>query len=149
MVSYGFKGGIGTASRKLSDKEGGYTLGVLVNANHGRKPELIVANVPVGKLYQQPPQLSEARSPGQSEGSIIIVIATGGIIVAGNIEYRKIRILVWFQIIDRGGNRTRWINIPDKISQHFSLLDHCSRLTFRNFIPDAPHYYRRVISVAQ
>ncbi|MDK2741335.1 MAG: P1 family peptidase [Nitrospira sp. BO4] len=76
MVSYGFKGGIGTASRKLSDKEGGYTLGVLVNANHGRKPELIVANVPVGKLYQQPPQLSEARSPGQSEGSIIIVIAT-------------------------------------------------------------------------
>ena len=37
MVSYGFKGGIGTSSRKLSDQEGGYTVGILVNANHGRR----------------------------------------------------------------------------------------------------------------
>src|SRR5215475_15074580 len=51
MVSYGFKGGIGTASRKLADKEGGYTIGVLVNANHGRRPELIVSGIPVGRLY--------------------------------------------------------------------------------------------------
>ena len=79
MVSYGFKGGIGTASRKLSEKEGGYTIGVLVNANHGRRPELVIAGVPVGKLYeppQQPQQQSQALSPGQSEGSIIVVIAT-------------------------------------------------------------------------
>lgn len=79
MISYGFKGGIGTASRKLSEKEGGYTIGVLVNANHGRRPELVVAGVPVGKLYeppQQPQQQSQALSPGQSEGSIIVVIAT-------------------------------------------------------------------------
>ena len=48
MVSYGFKGGIGTSSRKLPDEEGGYTVGVLVNANHGRRPELVVAGVPVG-----------------------------------------------------------------------------------------------------
>ena len=38
MVSYGFKGGIGTSSRRLPDIEGGYTIGVLVNANHGRRP---------------------------------------------------------------------------------------------------------------
>lgn len=76
MVSYGFKGGIGTASRKLSEKEGGYTIGVLVNANHGRRPELVIAGVPVGKLYEPPQQMSEALSPGQSEGSIIVVIAT-------------------------------------------------------------------------
>ncbi|HMS82319.1 MAG TPA: P1 family peptidase [Nitrospira sp.] len=79
MVSYGFKGGIGTASRKLPDKEGGYTIGVLVNANHGRRPELVVAGVPVGKLYdppQQTQQQSQILSPGQSEGSIIVVIAT-------------------------------------------------------------------------
>ncbi|MDH4152629.1 MAG: P1 family peptidase [Nitrospira sp.] len=76
MVSYGFKGGIGTSSRQLSDKEGGYTVGVLVNANHGRRPELLVNGVPVGKLYEQPVQTSEALVPGQSEGSIIIVIAT-------------------------------------------------------------------------
>lgn len=76
MVSYGFKGGIGTASRKLSEKEGGYTIGVLVNANHGRRPELLIAGVPVGKLYEPPPQMSDVLSPGQSEGSIIVIIAT-------------------------------------------------------------------------
>ena len=76
MVSYGFKGGIGTSSRKLSDQEGGYTVGVLANANHGRRQELVVNGVPVGKLYEPPTQVSEAPSTGQSEGSIIIVIAT-------------------------------------------------------------------------
>ncbi|CUS36307.1 DmpA family aminopeptidase [Candidatus Nitrospira nitrificans] len=76
MISYGFKGGIGTASRKLSEKEGGYTIGVLVNANHGRRPELVIAGVPVGRLYEPSRQMSEALSPGQSEGSIIVVIAT-------------------------------------------------------------------------
>ncbi len=76
MVSYGFKGGIGTASRKLSGKEGSYTVGVLVNANHGRRPELVVSGVPVGKLYEPPQQVSGALLPGQSEGSIIVVIAT-------------------------------------------------------------------------
>jgi D-aminopeptidase len=76
MVSYGFKGGIGTASRKLPEKEGAYTIGVLVNANHGRRPELMVGGTPVGKLYAPPQQVSEALSPGQSEGSIIVIIAT-------------------------------------------------------------------------
>ena len=76
MVSYGFKGGIGTASRRLLEKEGGFTVGVLVNANHGRKPELVVGGVPVGKLYEAPTAAAEVLSPGQSEGSIIIVIAT-------------------------------------------------------------------------
>lgn len=76
MVSYGFKGGIGTASRKLPENQGAYTVGVLVNANHGRRPELVVNGVPVGTLYEAPAKLSDTLSPGQSEGSIIIVIAT-------------------------------------------------------------------------
>ncbi len=76
MVSYGFKGGIGTASRRLPEKEGGFTVGVMVNANHGRKPEFVVGGVPVGKLYEAPKSVAEVLSPGQSEGSIIIVIAT-------------------------------------------------------------------------
>ncbi len=76
MVSYGFKGGIGTASRKLSEQDGGYTVGVLVNANHGRRPELVVAGVPVGRLYESVPPVTQALSPGHSEGSIIIIIAT-------------------------------------------------------------------------
>jgi D-aminopeptidase len=76
MVSYGFKGGIGTASRKLPDKEGGYTVGVLVNANHGRRPELVVSGIPVGRLYEASAATGPSAQPGQSEGSIIIVIAT-------------------------------------------------------------------------
>ena len=49
MVCYGFKGGTGTASRKLPDDAGGYTVGVLVQCNCGRRPQLTVAGVPVGK----------------------------------------------------------------------------------------------------
>ena len=90
MVSYGFKGGIGTASRRLPEREGSYTVGVLVNANHGRRPELVVNGLPVGRLYegqggglQRSGRLSGESSlraretaPGNSEGSIIVIIAT-------------------------------------------------------------------------
>lgn len=76
MVSYGFKGGIGTSSRRLPETEGGYTIGVLVNANHGRRLELVVSGVPVGRRYETVPPVAQALSPGQSEGSIIVIIAT-------------------------------------------------------------------------
>ena len=71
MVSYGFKGGIGTSSRKLSQEDGGYIIGVLVNANHGRREELTVAGIPVGRLYKGEEQASLG-----AEGSIIVIIAT-------------------------------------------------------------------------
>ena len=72
MVSYGFKGGIGTSSRRLSDEDGGYTVGVLVNANHGRREELTVAGIPVGQLYGK-----DTRSPlAGGEGSVIVILAT-------------------------------------------------------------------------
>ncbi|HXH86646.1 MAG TPA: P1 family peptidase [Nitrospira sp.] len=76
MVSYGFKGGIGSASRRLPEKEGGYTVGILVNANHGRRPELVVAGVPVGRMYDATGPIAQEVRPGLSEGSIIIVVAT-------------------------------------------------------------------------
>lgn len=90
MISYGFKGGIGTASRRLAAADGGYTVGVLVNANHGRRPELTMGGVPVGRQYdaagprsghagEEPPQqLQSGRdgTSGNAEGSIIVIIAT-------------------------------------------------------------------------
>lgn len=76
MIAYGFKGGIGTSSRKLPPQEGSYTVGVLVNANHGRRHELVVNGVPVGRLYDLSQPRAENRQLGQNEGSIIIVIAT-------------------------------------------------------------------------
>jgi L-aminopeptidase/D-esterase-like protein len=48
MICHGFKGGIGTASRVLAAEAGGYTVGVLVQCNYGRRPDLRVAGVPVG-----------------------------------------------------------------------------------------------------
>jgi L-aminopeptidase/D-esterase-like protein len=49
MMCYHFKGGIGTASRVLDKKAGGYTVGVLVQCNHGSRSQLTIAGVPVGK----------------------------------------------------------------------------------------------------
>ncbi|MEK6549525.1 MAG: P1 family peptidase [Nitrospirota bacterium] len=70
MVSYGFKGGIGTSSRVILASAGGYTVGVLVNTNSGRRDELLMGGIPVGKLY------GNSKTAEGPEGSIIIVIAT-------------------------------------------------------------------------
>ncbi len=52
MICYSFKGGIGTASRVLPKSQGGYTVGVLVQCNHGSRYQLTIAGVPVGKELQ-------------------------------------------------------------------------------------------------
>jgi D-aminopeptidase len=90
MISYGFKGGIGTASRRLPESSGGFTVGVLVNANHGRRTELMMEGVPVGERYDAekphssltPDSRQKAlhalgeRTTSNAEGSIIVIIAT-------------------------------------------------------------------------
>ena len=55
MVCFEFKGGIGTASRRLDARGGGYTLGVLVQANFGLRRQLTVAGVPVGREITEAP----------------------------------------------------------------------------------------------
>jgi len=70
MICYEFKGGIGTASRRLSDRQGGYTVGVLVQANHGGRWQLRIAGVPVGR------EIPDGALGRRETGSIIIVIAT-------------------------------------------------------------------------
>jgi D-aminopeptidase len=70
MICYEFKGGIGTSSRRLTAKDGGYTLGVLVQANFGRRSQLLVAGIPVGL------ELTEDLAYGGDDGSIIVVVAT-------------------------------------------------------------------------
>ena len=77
MICYGFKGGIGTSSRKLPESAGGYTVGVLVQCNCGRRPQLLIAGVPVGKeIPRQVPYASNISPAGQELGSIIIIVAT-------------------------------------------------------------------------
>ncbi|MGA8073506.1 MAG: P1 family peptidase, partial [Candidatus Acidiferrales bacterium] len=70
MICSEFKGGIGTSSRKLSEKAGGYTVGVLVQCNHGIRRLLHVAGVPVGKEIPGPSVWDD------DTGSIIVVVAT-------------------------------------------------------------------------
>jgi D-aminopeptidase len=77
MVCYGFKGGDGTASRVLSADAGGYTVGVLVQCNCGRRPQLTIAGVPIGKLIPAAPSKAMLETEVRGDvGSIIIVVAT-------------------------------------------------------------------------
>jgi D-aminopeptidase len=96
MVCHGFKGGIGTASRKLADAQGGYTVGVLVQCNYGARRDLRIAGVPVGEEIRDlvgcidnddplPPNAERPRCGGADgaardgdadQGSIIVVVAT-------------------------------------------------------------------------
>ncbi|HEX8287586.1 MAG TPA: P1 family peptidase [Pyrinomonadaceae bacterium] len=86
MVAHRFKGGTGTASRVLDAKAGGYTVGVLVQANYGTRQLFSVAGVPVGKEITDllPAQAKETASltplerktGDEGQGSIIVVVAT-------------------------------------------------------------------------
>lgn len=72
MIAYGFKGGTGTSSRIVEFDGRTYTVGVLVQANHGQRDWLTIAGVPVGRHMQD-------GTPGSQmaeRGSIIVVIAT-------------------------------------------------------------------------
>jgi D-aminopeptidase len=79
MICHGFKGGIGTASRVIGEEDGGYTVGVLVQANHGRRERLTVGGAPVGRVIGTDvvPDAWDDAAPGAAgSGSIIVVCAT-------------------------------------------------------------------------
>ena len=76
MICHGFKGGIGTSSRKINLDGQDYTLGVLVQANYGKREDLTISGVPVGKEIQdlRPKIIYGEKRDGL--GSIIVVVAT-------------------------------------------------------------------------
>jgi L-aminopeptidase/D-esterase-like protein len=76
MHLYEFKGGTGTASRVLADRHGGYRTGVLVQANCGRRPQLRVAGIPVGRAIAGDAPFSSRGAPDAERGSIIVVVGT-------------------------------------------------------------------------
>lgn len=78
MICHGFKCGIGTSSRVLAPDQGGFVVGVLVQANYGRREELRVAGVPVGReITTLRPAFGDS-VPGapESGGSVLVVVAT-------------------------------------------------------------------------
>jgi len=78
MICHGFKGGIGTSSRVTDTSAGRYTVGVLVQANHGRRERLRINGVPVGEQIGPDlvplPDLPSGYEAGS--GSIIVIVAT-------------------------------------------------------------------------
>ena len=83
MAAHGFKAGTGTSSRVLDARFGGYTVGVLVQANYGARPLFNVAGVPVGReitdLQMKPGQQTSTnlrKFDNEGAGSIIVVVAT-------------------------------------------------------------------------
>ncbi|WP_129782638.1 DmpA family aminopeptidase [Peristeroidobacter soli] len=91
MISYAYKGGTGTSSRRLPEKEGGYTVGVLVQSNYGARRHLRIAGIRIGEAltgdmprYLDPGVLPDDLkrryaswcTKGVVEGSIIVIVAT-------------------------------------------------------------------------
>ena len=115
MVCHGFKGGIGTASRKLSVQQGGYTVGVLVQCNYGLRRDLRIAGVPVGEEIpdlagcianndplppgSSRPRCAEPRAGGAldeapEQGSIIVVVATDAPLLPHQLKRMATRVSV-------------------------------------------------------
>ncbi len=70
MICHGFKGGIGTSSRKLDERSGGYVIGVLAQCNHGGRQQLRIAGVPVGL------EMTDEVLRKEDQGSVIVVVTT-------------------------------------------------------------------------
>lgn len=87
MVCNGFKGGIGTSSRKFDVKgDGSYTVGVLVQCNYGTKNNLRVAGIPVGREIDADDPYASTAFAGEDRGSIIVVVATDAPLVAHQLK---------------------------------------------------------------
>jgi D-aminopeptidase len=126
MVCHGFKGGIGTASRKLPVEQGGHTVGVLVQCNYGARRDLRIAGVPVGEEISDlvgcianndpvPPNSSrrrcddppraDVRDDVPEQGSIIVVVATDAPLLPHQLKRLARRVPLGIGIVGgRGGN---------------------------------------------
>jgi D-aminopeptidase len=81
---YDFKCGIGTSSRVAHTSDGTYTVGVLVQANHGDRRTLRIGSVPVGEQY--PADVASLAAPLEKHSSIIIVVATDAPLLPGQLK---------------------------------------------------------------
>ena len=94
MIAYEFKGGTGTSSRVVSVRGETFTLGALVQANHGLRPWLNVCGLPVGRA------MSEAMLWSEERGSIIVVLATDAPLLPTQLDRLARRVAIG---IGRGG----------------------------------------------
>jgi D-aminopeptidase len=131
MVCHGFKGGIGTASRVIED---GWTLGVLVQANHGRRPRLGVNGIPVGERIGAEVVPVPASGAGEGAGSIIVLIATDAPLLPGQCE--RVARRAGFGIARTGG-------MGERSSGDFAL---CFATGNRGLVADEPELALRMVN---
>ena len=86
MICNGYKGGIGTSSRRLDAKNGSYTIGVLVQCNYGTRDNLRIAGINVGREIPAPEPYVFIPSDKQELGSIIVVVATDAPLLAHQLK---------------------------------------------------------------
>jgi L-aminopeptidase/D-esterase-like protein len=104
MVAHGFKGGTGTSSRVLAAAEGGYTVGVLVQANYGRRDLLRVAGVPVGREITD--LLPERGKRDDGGGSIIVVVGTDAPLLPHQLKRLARRVSLGVGVLGGRGENT-------------------------------------------
>src|SRR5260370_15668045 len=86
MICNGYKGGIGSSSRRLRPKDGGYTVGVLVQCNYGTRDNLRIAGIPVGRAIPAPEPYAFIPSDIAEHGSIVVVVATDAPLLAHQLK---------------------------------------------------------------
>ncbi|MEP6885322.1 MAG: P1 family peptidase [Gammaproteobacteria bacterium] len=86
MICNGYKGGIGSSSRRLEPKDGGYLVGVLVQCNYGTRDNLRIAGIPVGREIPAPEPYAFMPSDIAERGSIIVVVATDAPLLAHQLK---------------------------------------------------------------
>ena len=107
MMCLGFKGGSGTSSRVVKIKDSTYTLGVFVQSNFGRKRNLTIAGVPVGKELRDTLNNEYKAAPSyrqEGDGSIIVVVATDAPLLPSQLKRIAQRVSLGIGIV--GGQGT-------------------------------------------
>ncbi len=104
MICHGFKGGIGTSSRKT---EAGHTVGVLVQANHGTRKLFTIAGVPVGaEITDLMPEVHVEMGDDET-GSIVVIVATDAPLLPHQLNRLSARVSLGIGLVGgRGGNES-------------------------------------------
>ena len=131
MICYEFKGGTGTASRVVAEAEGSYTVGVLVQANHGLRDWLTVLGVPVGS------RMRDDRLFQTERGSIIVIIGTDAPMLPHQLRRIAKRATIG---IGRngtpGGNNSGDIFLAFTVANDLPIAGMRGSLQSMSFIPD-------------
>jgi D-aminopeptidase len=86
MICNGYKGGIGTASRRVKVRDQSYTVGILVQCNYGTRENIRIAGIPVGREIPAPEPYAFIPSDIAEHGSIIVILATDAPLLAHQLK---------------------------------------------------------------